>query len=589
MKKKIERKIKLSTIKWMIGYLGKHKPIFAIALICPMVSAYCLAMGTYLIRPVINDYFIPAIDSGVLDIKGIVQTLSIMALFFLASAILLFLQNTMMTRLCHYSLAAMREDMFVHMQNLPLSFFDRNNSGTVMSKYSNDIDVISTMLRGSLPQMLYGVVTIITILVTMLLMNLVITMVVLLCTIVLTLVLKQILKRNAILYARQLGENSDLQGYAGEMIEGQEIVRYFGREDDVTKKFDEKNEKLFQTMSDTNSHTNRIFPVSGGIFNIGYAVIAMTGCILAFMGKTDIGAVAAFLPYFRSFTTPIIQISRQFDNVLAAMAGAERIYAFLNETPEADEGLENVQIDEMFREGVRIRFDQVDFGYHENQTVLEKMDFDIPPKTCVAVVGASGAGKTTIMVLLNRLYEIRSGRILFNGHDIRKYKKSELRKLVSVVYQDTHFFSGTIADNIRIGCPDATDDDVEKAARLSNAHSFISHLPDGYKTMMTDDGRGFSDGQKQLISIARAAITNAPVLVLDEATSFVDSNTEAAIRDGIKNLMKGKTTFIVAHKLSTVENVDLILFLKDGRIAESGTHEQLIEKRGLYYELYHFI
>ena len=511
----------------------------------------------------------------------------------------------------------MRNDLFSHMETLPIKYFDTHSHGDIMSTYTNDTDTLRQMISQSLPQVFNSVITIIGVFISMVILSVPLTIVTLIMVAVMLVATKKVAGLSGRYFLQQQKDIGKVNGFIEEMMEGQKVVKVFCHEEKNTEAFQKLNDQLFQSADKANYMVNIIGPVNAQLGNVSYVVCAIVGGVMALsgFGGLTLGALASFLTFNKSFSQPINQVSQQFNSIVMAMAGAERIFQMMDETPEADEGYvtlvnvkeENGKLTESKERTGRwawrhehqadgsvdyvelkgdVVFDGVDFGYTDEKMVLHDVKLFATPGQKIAFVGSTGAGKTTITNLINRFYDIQDGKIRYDGININKIKKADLRRSLGIVLQDTHLFTGTVKDNIRYGKLDATDEEVMAAAKLANADGFIRHLSDGYDTMLTGDGANLSQGQRQLLAIARAAIANPPVLILDEATSSIDTRTERIVQDGMDKLMKGRTTFVIAHRLSTVKNSDCIMVLEQGRIIERGTHDQLIEEKGRYYQLY---
>ena len=618
MPKKKLSKDSIKVLKRLLIYIVKENKLKSIAVVVfIMVSSLVNVAGTIFIKNVIDDYIVPYLNQDLVNYRPLLDAIIFMALIYLVGVFSTFLYNRIMVYITQGTLRRFRDDMFAHMEKLPIRFFDTNPHGEIMSLYTNDVDTLRQMISQSIPQLLSSVITIVTVLISMLALSIPLTLLALCMVFVMLTVGKKIGSMSAIHFRKQQKSIGTLNGYIEEMMEGQKVVKVFCYEGEAQEKFNILNEDLFESANNANKYANIMMPVMGNIGYINYVLTAIVGATLAiynFYGFT-IGGLAAFLQLTRMFNQPVSQISQQFNSIVMALAGAERIYRLLDCEPELDEGyvkLVNAKYDDngnltevKERTGIwawkhphsdgtvtytrllgDVVFDKVDFGYNDDKIVLHDIELFARPGQKVAFVGATGAGKTTITNLINRFYDIQDGKIRYDGININKIKKEDLRRSLGIVLQDTHLFTGTVADNIRYGKPDATDQEVIEAAKLANADQFIRHLPKGYDAMLTGDGANLSQGQRQLLSIARAAIADPPVLILDEATSSIDTRTEALVQEGMDKLMEGRTVFVIAHRLSTIKNADVIMVLEQGRIIERGNHDALIKEKGRYYQLY---
>ncbi len=616
-KKKLN-KDNLSVLKRLLIYVLKANKLKSIGVVIfILLSSVVNVAGTIFIKNVIDDYILPFINQDAVNFRPLLDAIIVMALVYMVGVLSTFLYNRIMIYITQGTLKRFRDDMFAHMEKLPLRFFDSNPHGEVMSLYTNDVDTLRQMISQSMPQLLSSIITIVTVVVSMIVLNIPLTLIALLMVVAMFYIMKKIGGMSSINFRKQQKAIGTLNGYIEEMIEGQKVVKVFCYEDEAKTRFNTLNEDLFESANNANKYANIMMPIMGNIGYINYVLTAMVGAVLAIYGFNGftIGGLAAFLQLTRMFNQPVTQISQQFNSIVMALAGAERIFRLLDAVPEVDEGyvtLVNAKEDPegnitevKDRTGIwawkhphsdgsvtytkllgDVVFDQVDFGYNDEKIVLHDIEMYARPGEKVAFVGATGAGKTTITNLINRFYDIQDGKIRYDGININKIKKDDLRRSLGIVLQDTHLFTGTVADNIRYGKLDATDQEVFAAAKLANADLFIKHLPQGYDTMLTGDGANLSQGQRQLLAIARAAIADPPVLILDEATSSIDTRTEALVQEGMDKLMEGRTVFVIAHRLSTIKNSDVIMVMEQGRIIERGNHMSLMKEKGKYYQLY---
>ena len=587
------------TVLRILSYIKGYRLLMAFALLCIMFSAAAGIAGTYFLKPLINDYILPFIGHKNPDLSAFITMLSVMGLIYLLGVIASYTSSRIMLIISTGALFKIRTELFNKMQSLPIGFFDSHTHGELMSRFTSDTDTLRDLLSSSLTQFISSFVTVTGVFTMMVLLSPMLTMLVMVMVAIMIFAVGAIGGRSGMYFHQQQQAIGAVNGYIEEIMEGQKVVKVFCYEDNAKKRFDELNGNLCNAATNAHTFANILMPTMGNLSYINYAMTAMFGSMMAIAGRLDLGTVAAFLQYTRSFSHPITQISQQFNSLLNALAGAERIFNLMDELPEADPGnvtrsRENNMWQVPQPDGStklvpvqgRIAFDHVHFHYKPDKPVLRDVSLSAQPGQKVALVGSTGAGKTSITNLINRFFDIASGTITYDGIDISNIRKADLRSTLSMVLQDTHLFTGTVMENIRYGRLDATDDEVIAAAKLANAHSFIQHLPDGYQTILTSDGTNLSQGQRQLLAIARAAVANPTVLILDEATSSIDTRTELLIERGMDQLMHGRTVFIIAHRLSTVRNADQILVLEHGQIIEQGNHESLLEQKGKYYQLY---
>ena len=582
-----------------------------------VVSVLCNVQGTMFMKNLIDEYITPFLLSDNPNFTPLAHAIAKVAAFYALGVLATFGYNRLMVNVTQGILRNLRNDLFSHMEKLPIKYFDTHAHGDIMSVYTNDIDTLRQMISQSMPQFLNSIITIVSVFVSMLLLNVPLTIVTLLMIGVTLFATKKIGALSAKYFIAQQKDIATVNGYIEEMMNGQKVVKVFTHEEESIENFNKLNDQLFHSADNANKFGNILMPVNAQIGNISYVLCALVGGVLALngVGGFTLGKLASFLTYNKSFSQPVNQLSMQLNNIVMALAGSERIFKLLDEEPETDDGYvtlvrarkENGQIVESKeRTGMwawkhthqadgsvdyielkgDVVFDDVDFGYNPDKIVLHNVDLYATPGQKIAFVGSTGAGKTTITNLINRFYDIQDGKIRYDGININKIKKDDLRHSLGIVLQDTHLFTATVMENIRYGKLDATDEEVIAAAKLANADTFIHQLPDGYNTLLTGDGANLSQGQRQLLAIARAAIADPPVLILDEATSSIDTRTEKIVQDGMDKLMAGRTTFVIAHRLSTVKNSDCIIVLEQGRVIERGNHDKLMEEKGKYYQLY---
>ena len=603
------------TIKRLLKYVTKgYKLQLFVVLVSIIISALVGVLGVQFIKYLIDDFITPLIGSQNPDYTALLNVIMVMAVIYLVGVIATYIYNRLMINISQGVLNEIRSEMFNHMQKLPIRYFDSRTHGDIMSTYTNDVDTLRQMLSQSIPQVFSACVSMVSVLAAMFATNIYLTLVVIAMVILMIFVSRYLGGNSSRFFVKQQEDIGKVNGYIEEMMEGQKVVKVFNYEEESKKKFDDLNEQLCDSMTKANMYANILMPCIMNIGNLGYVLVAVIGGILSVNGLLTIGSIAAFLQYVKAFTNPLGQVSQQMNSIIMALAGAERIFDLIDQEEEMDEGyvtlvnakMENGKIVESEeRTGMwawkhphqdgritytrlrgQVEFENVQFGYEEHKRILHDISLVAKEGQKVSFVGATGAGKTTITNLINRFYDIQEGKIRYDRINIRKIKKDDLRRSLGMVLQDTSLFTGTIKDNIRYGKLDATDEEVYEAAKLSNADKFIKHLPNGYDTMITGNGEGLSQGQRQLLSIARAALNNPPVLILDEATSSIDTRTEKIVQEGMDKLMKGRTVFVIAHRLSTIKNSDLIMVLDHGRIIERGNHDELIAQKGTYYGLY---
>ena len=605
-------------LKRLMGYIMKHYgAAFVTVLICILISVICNVQGTMFMQTLIDDYIVPMLKDGSRDFSGLAHAITRVAGFYAIGVAVTLLYSQIMVNITQGTLRSLRDDLFTHMQDLPIKYFDTHAHGDIMSVYTNDIDTLRQMISQSIPQIFNSGIMVVSIIVCMLVLSVPLTVVSLAMVGIMVYLSKRIATLSGKYFVQQQKDLGAANGYIEEMMQGQKVVKVFCHEEENKEAFRKLNDTLYISADRANTFANFLGPINAQLGNVSYVICAITGGILALnhVGGFTLGGLASFLTFNKSFSMPINQVSQQVNAIVMAMAGAERIFQLLDEEEEADEGyvtLVNVReqdgklVESRERTGrwawkhvhqadgsvdyVEVRgdvvFNGVDFGYTDDKIVLHDVKLYAEPGQKIAFVGSTGAGKTTITNLINRFYDIQDGKIRYDGININKIKKADLRRSLGIVLQDTHLFTGTVKENIRFGKLNASDDEVFAAARLANADGFIRRLPEGYDTMLTGDGANLSQGQRQLLAIARVAIADPPVLILDEATSSIDTRTERIVQEGMDKLMEGRTTFVIAHRLSTVRNSDCIMVLEQGRIIERGTHEQLIGEQGRYYQLY---
>lgn len=602
----------------LMGFIfKKYLPACIIVVICIFVSVLANVQGTMFTKNLIDDYIVPLLKTGNPDYGPLLAAMGMVAVFYGIGVISTFAYSKIMIYVSQGTIKNLRVELFSHMQDLPIRYFDSHAHGDIMSIYTNDIDTLRQLISQSLPQILNSAITVVSVFVSMVILNIPLTVLTIVMVIVTTVVTKKFAGFSSRYFLAQQRDLGKVNGFIEEMLNGQKVVKVFTHEQENIEAFDKINDELFESAYNANMYSNMLGPVNAQIGNLSYVLCALAGGVMALsgFGGLTLGKLASFLTFNKSFNMPISQVSQQFNSIIMALAGCDRIFSLLDETPETDEGYVSLvnakeengkltetpehtglwawkhthqadgSVDYKKLEG-DVVFDDVDFGYVPEKIVLHDVDLFATPGQKIAFVGTTGAGKTTITNLINRFYDIADGKIRYDGININKIKKADLRHSLGIVLQDTHLFTATVMENIRYGKLDATDDEVYAAARLANADTFIRQLPDGYNTVLTGDGANLSQGQRQLLAIARAAIADPPVLILDEATSSIDTRTERIVQDGMDKLMHGRTTFVIAHRLSTVRNSDCIMVLEQGRIIERGSHDELISKKGKYYQLY---
>lgn len=608
--------------KRIMSYVGKkYKFQCLVVLICIFVSVLSNIQGTLFTMTLIDDYITPMLQNGSDDYSGLFGAIARVAIFYGCGILASYTQARIMAVVTQGTMKDLRIDMFNHMESLPIKYFDTHAHGDIMSLYTNDIDTLRQMISHSIPQFINSIITVISVLISMIMLNVPLTILTLVMVIVMIKVSGKIVGSSGENFIKQQKALGEVNGFIEEMMEGQKVVKVFCHEEESKERFNELNDELFNSSRKANTFVNMMGPINGQLGHLSYVLCAAFGGILAInkFGGFTVGGLVSFLTFNRNFSMPINQISQQMNAVVMGLAGADRIFKLLDEEPEVDNGYVTLVNAKRTGDGIMgelveteertgmwawkhyhqaddtttyveltgdVVFDDVDFGYTDEKMVLHNVDLFATPGQKIAFVGSTGAGKTTITNLINRFYDIQDGKIRYDGININKIKKADLRRSLGIVLQDTHLFTATVMENIRYGRLDATDEEVIAAAKLANADGFIRMLPDGYDTMLTGDGANLSQGQRQLLAIARAAIADPPVLILDEATSSIDTRTEKIVQSGMDKLMKGRTTFVIAHRLSTVKNSDCIMVLEQGRVIERGPHDELIALKGKYYQLY---
>lgn len=605
------KNIKSTSIR-LFKQIFKNKVLIILIFGCIVISSLCTVIATAMLQPLIDNYIEPFITSSNADLMGFAKFLFIMGMLYLMVSISTYVYSRIIVTLTARTLNDLRDQVFAKLQRLPISFHDKYNHGEIMSRFTNDTNSIRELISSGIPQLVSSGLTIFGIIIAMFILNPLMAIIIIASILLMLLIIKGIASRSAKYFKEQQLQLSKTNGYIEELVSGQKVVKVFSHEDKSKAEFEILNDKLFNAGKNANIYGNILYPIMNNLSNLQYIVTAIIGGLFAINGVFGVGAVITFLQYTRNITSPISQISQQISGILSALAGAERIYEIIDQSDEIDDGnvtlcnvvIEDKQLKEVdYHTGIwawkipindsyeykqlkgDVRFNNVTFGYKPEKTILHNITLYAKPGQKIAFVGSTGAGKTTITNLLTRFYEVNDGEILYDGINIKNIKKDSLRKSLSMVLQDTHLFTGTVRDNIKYGNLNATNEEIMVAAELSNAHSFIKHLPEGYDTILTADGANLSQGQRQLLSIARSTVSNPPVLVLDEATSSIDTRTEQLINDGMEKLMQGRTVFVIAHRLSTVQNSNAIIVIEKGEIIERGDHDELLKQKGRYFEL----
>ncbi|MGI5906532.1 MAG: ABC transporter ATP-binding protein [Candidatus Pararuminococcus gallinarum] len=609
----------METAKRLLKYVtGTYKAEFIFVFVCILVCSIASISVSISMKFLLDDYIIPLIGQANPDFSDLYQALAVLACIFVLGILASFCYSRLMVKIGQGVLKRIRDEMFEHMQTLPIRYFDQNTNGSIMSLYTNDTDTLRQMINQSIPQVLMSTLTVVVTFIAMLVLSPLLTVLAVVMIFVMFLVARKLGGNSGKYFIRQQLDLANVTGFVEERMNGQRVIKVFNHERKSEEEFDQLNERLYASSSKAHTFASIMGPIMGNIGNIHFVLTAVFGGVLLIggIGGVTIGTIVSYLQFTKSFSQPFMQVAQQFNSIIMALAGAERIFRLMDEEPEVDDGyvtLVNAKKDEQGniveckeRTGMwawkhphqangdvtytelkgDVRFYDMSFGYTDDKMVLHNISLYAKPGQKLAFVGSTGAGKTTITNLINRFYDVQDGKIRYDDININKIKKADLRRSLGIVLQDTHLFTGTIMENIRYGKLDATDEEVYEAAKLAYADQFIQRLPNGYQTMLTSDGEELSQGQRQLLSIARAAVANPPVLILDEATSSIDTRTESIVQKGMDNLMKGRTVFVIAHRLSTIRNSDAIIVLEHGRIIERGTHEDLIKEKGTYYQLY---
>ncbi|MDD3340103.1 MAG: ABC transporter ATP-binding protein [Lachnospiraceae bacterium] len=609
----------MAILKRLASYIFKNYKIHCIIVFLLIVAtAVANVIGTMFMRDLIDDYITPFLKQDNVTFTPLLMALAKLACIYMVGVLAAWAYNRIMINVSQGTLKSFRDELFNHMETLPIKYFDTHAHGDIMSVYTNDTDTLRQMISQSIPQMVSAVITVVSVFVSMLVLSIPLSLVTLVMVCLMLFITKKIAAKSGVHFQAQQKRLGSVNGYIEEMMDGQKVVKVFCHEDKTVEEFKRRNDELFDSADNANKYANILMPIMGNLGNISYVLISIIGAVLAIYSVNGftLGGLASFLQFSKSFNQPISQMSQQLNAVIMALAGAERVFKLMDAESETDDGyveLVNATTDDAGNltesrertghwawkhfhqaEGTTdykplegdVVFDHVDFGYNDEKIILHDIELYAKPGQKIAFVGATGAGKTTITNLINRFYDIQDGKIRYDGININKIKKPDLRRSLGIVLQDTHLFTGTVKENIRFGKLDASDEEVIGAAKLANAHYFIQHLPQGYDTVLTGDGGNLSQGQRQLLAIARAAIADPPVLILDEATSSIDTRTEKVVQEGMDALMAGRTVFVIAHRLSTIKNSDVIMVLDQGRIIERGDHDSLIGKRGIYYQLY---